>query len=316
MRRQIVSIIIPTYTQEFGIAELYFRVVKTLKLIQDQYAYEIIFINDFSLDGTYRELKKIANQNKKVKIINFSRNFGNQIAIAAGIDFCSGDLAIIIDDDLQDPPEVMLDLILKYEEGYNVVYAIRKNRKGTSYLFKFFAYAYYRILNLLSQTHLPKDVGDFRLIDKNVLKSLKSFKEKGRYYRGLVSWVGFKQFGIYYERDPRFSGKSNFTINKYIHFAFNGLTSFTEKPLYFASILGLVITFISFCFGFYILYQKFMNPSFSIQGWSSIALMVIFFGGVQLICIGILSIYISKIFQEVKQRPLYLIQSLDNIEEK
>ena len=315
MKKKIISVIVPTYNQELGIAEFYSRATKNLNLLKNKYSYEIIFINDFSSDGTYLELKNISNHNYKVKIINFSRNFGNQIAIAAGIDFCCGDLAIIIDDDLQDPPEVMLDLINKYEEGFNVVYAIRKHRKGIPYQLKVFAYIYYRLLNLLSQTNLPKDVGDFRLIDKQVLKSLKSFKEKGRYYRGLVSWVGFKQTGIYYERDPRFSGKSNFTINKYIHFAFNGFTSFTEKPLYLASFLGLIITFISFCFGVYIFYEKFTNPNFSIQGWASIALLVIFFGGIQLICLGILSIYTSKIFQEVKQRPLYLIQSLDNLEE-
>ena len=158
MKKKIISVIVPTYNQELGIAEFYSRATKNLNLLKNKYSYEIIFINDFSSDGTYLELKNISNHNYKVKIINFSRNFGNQIAIAAGIDFCCGDLAIIIDDDLQDPPEVMLDLINKYEEGFNVVYAIRKHRKGIPYQLKVFAYIYYRLLNLLSQTNLPKDV--------------------------------------------------------------------------------------------------------------------------------------------------------------
>lgn len=313
MPKKLISVIIPTYNQENGINELFLRIIKNLNLIKDKYSYEIIFINDFSLDLTYERLKKLASKNKKVKVINFSRNFGNQIAIAAGIDYCSGDLAIIIDDDLQDPPEVIINLIKKYEKGYNVVYAIRQKRPGTSSFFRFVAYLYYRFINSLSQTYLPKDVGDFRLIDKNVINSLKSIKEKNRYYRGLISWVGFKQIGIYYNRNERYKGKSNFTLKKYINFAVNGLTSFTEKPLYFAGFLGLAITLISFCFAFYLFYKKLMVPDYSIQGWTSIALLIIFFGGIQLMCLGILSIYISKIFQEVKQRPLYLIQSLFNL---
>jgi glycosyltransferase involved in cell wall biosynthesis len=313
MRKKKISIIVPTYNQEIGINELFSRVTKNLRSIQKKYSFEIIFINDFSTDRTYEKLKNLARKSKQIKVVNFSRNFGNQIAIAAGIDYCTGDLAIIIDDDLQDPPEVIIDLVDKYEQGFNVVYGIRRKRIGTSPLFRFLAYIYYRFINSLSQTYLPKDVGDFRLIDKNVIESLRTFKEKNRYYRGLISWVGFKQTGIYYDRDARFSGNSNFTLKKYINFAVNGLTSFTEKPLYFAGILGFIITLISFCFAFYIFYKRLTTPDYSIQGWTSIALLVIFFGGIQLMCLGILSIYVSKIFQETKQRPLYLVQSLLNL---
>ena len=315
MRKKLISVIVPTYNQEYGINELFLRIIKNLKLIKDKYSYEIIFVNDFSTDRSYEKLKKLASKRKQIKVINFSRNFGNQIAIAAGIDYCRGDLAIIIDDDLQDPPEVIIDLISKYEQGFNVVYAIRRRRVGTSPFFRVIAYIYYRFINSLSQTYLPEDVGDFRLIDKSVLESLRSFKEKNRYYRGLISWVGFKQAGVYYDRNARFSGKSNFTLKKYINFAFNGLTSFTEKPLYLAGILGLIITVVSFCFAFYIFFKRLTTPDYSIQGWTSIALFVIFFGGIQLMCLGILSIYVSKIFQEIKERPLYIVQSLFNLKD-
>lgn len=311
--KPLLSIIVPTYNEENGIYEFYRRTKAVLDGLQPKFSHEIIFINDFSTDGTYEKLKELADTDPQVKLINFSRNFGNQIAITAGIDVAQGDIAVIIDDDLQDPPELIPSLIEKWEAGYKVVYGVRPNRRGVNPIFKYAAKLYYRIIGNLSETKIPKDTGDFRLIDKTVLDVLRNMREESRYYRGMVSWVGFKQTGIEYERDPRYAGISTFSPAKYFKFAINGLTSFTDRPLYFSSILGLAITTISFLFLFALVGKKILDPGFSIPGWPSLITLVLFFGGVQLLSIGVVSIYISKIYREVKGRPLYVVEETQNI---
>lgn len=310
---KIISIIVPTYNQSLGINEFYRRVKLVLDNLKKIYSYEIIFVNDFSQDETVLLLSDIAEIDKGVKIISFSRNFGNQIAIAAGIDACSGDAAIIIDDDLQDPPELIPLLIEKWNEGYDVVYGCRPKRNGVSWSFKIAAKIYYYIINKLSEIEIPRDTGDFRLIDKRVVNVLKSVKESSRYYRGIVSWVGFKQTPFYYERDVRYSGKSNFTFRKYLNFAINSLSSFTDKPLYLSSILGVVITALSFVCIILLFILKIMDPSIALRGWTSLAIIILFFGGIQLMSIGILGIYIGKVYREVKNRPLYVIDYTKNL---
>jgi glycosyltransferase involved in cell wall biosynthesis len=311
---KLLSVIVPTYNEEHGIDEFYRRTKNVLVKLTPRFDHEIIFVNDFSTDNTLQKLKLISQTDPLVKLINFSRNFGNQIGITAGIDFSRGDLAVVIDDDLQDPPEIILNLIAKWDKGYKVVYGVRPNRKGVNPLFKLTAKLYYRVIASLSDTKIPNDTGDFRLIDRMVINVLKQIKEENRYYRGLVSWVGFSQIGVSYERDKRYAGVSTFSLKKYANFALNGLTSFTEKPLYFSSLVGLFITIISFLLALFLVISKILDPNLSIQGWTSLTVIFLFFGGIQLLSIGVLGIYISKIYREVKGRPLYIVESSENIE--
>lgn len=309
----LLSVIVPTYNEEHGIEEFYCRTKNVLLKLSPRFEHEIIFVNDYSTDNTFQRLKVLAENDSSVKLINFSRNFGNQIGITAGIDFSRGIIDVVIDDDLQDPPEIILNLIAKWDKGYKVVYGVRPKRKGVNPLFKFAAKMYYRVLSGLSETNIPNDTGDFRLIDRAVIETLKNMKEENRYYRGMVAWVGFPQIGVNYERDKRHAGVSTFSVKKYFKFALNGLTSFTERPLYFASMAGLVITTISFVLALYLITSKIINPSVSIRGWTSLTVIILFFGGIQLLSIGILSVYVSKIYREVKGRPLYIIESTKNL---
>lgn len=309
----LLSVIVPTYNEEAGIDEFYRRTKSVLAQLEPRFDHEIIFVNDFSTDNTYTKLKTLAESDSSVKLINFSRNFGNQIAITAGIDYARGDIAVIIDDDLQDPPEIMLDLLAKWSAGFKVVYGVRPKRQGVNFLFRLLAKIYYRLISSLSETKIPNDTGDFRLIDRVVIDQLKLMKEENRYYRGMVAWVGFPQTGCVYERDKRYAGKSTFSLRKYINFALNGLTSFTDKPLYFSSLLGFIITIIGFLLALSQIVVKIIDPSVSIRGWTSLMALVIFFGGVQLLSIGVIGVYISKIYREVKGRPLYITESTKNL---
>lgn len=311
----LLSVIVPTYNQGLGIDEFYRRTKAVLTRLQPRFNHEIIFVNDFSADNTYQKLKALALADPEVRIVNFARNFGNQIGITAGVEYCQGDLAVIIDDDLQDPPEIILDLLAKWNEGYKVVYGVRPKRLGINPFFKFTAKIYYLVIAALSDTKIPHDTGDFRLIDKVVIDQLRIMKEENRYYRGMVAWVGFRQTGYVYERDKRYAGVSNFSFKKYVNFALNGLTSFTDKPLYFSSLVGFFITAVAFLLATYMVINKILNPEISIQGWTSLMTLTMFFGGIQLFSIGILGIYISKIYREVKQRPLFIVQDLINFSE-
>jgi glycosyltransferase involved in cell wall biosynthesis len=311
---KLLSVIVPTYNEEHGIEEFYRRTKNVLMQLMPRFNHEIIFVNDYSTDNTLQKIEKLSKDDSTVKVINFSKNFGNQIGITAGIDFSSGDIAIIIDDDLQDPPEIILNFISKWDNGYKVVYGIRPKRDGVNFIFKFTAKLYYRVIGFLSDTEIPNDTGDFRLIDRVVIDALKKIKEENRYYRGLVAWVGFQQTGVVYQRDKRFAGASTFSFKKYVNFALNGLTSFTEKPLYFSSLIGALITSVTFVLAVILIIGKIIDPSVSIRGWTSLSVITLFFGGVQLLSVGVLGIYISKIYREVKARPLYIIESTKNIE--
>lgn len=305
--KKLISIIVPTYNEENGIFEFYKRTKNVLDSISTRFDHEIIFINDYSRDKTLEKLRAIEKLDNSVKVLNFSKNFGNQIAIMAGIDSALGDIAIIIDDDLQDPPELIVNFISEWDRGYKVVYGVRPNREGVNFLFKLIAKLYYKAINYLSDIDIPKDTGDFRLIDKDVLAVLRGIKEDDLYYRGLIAWVGFPQIGVEYIRDKRYAGVSTFNFSKYFRFAINGLISSSDKPLYLSSILGLTATFFSLLLSIIFIIQKIYTPNYTLQGWTSLSVMVLFFGGVQLLSIGILGIYISKIYRQVKNRPLYII---------
>ena len=314
MQPILLSIIVPTYNEEHGINEFYRRTKAVLTNLEPRFSHEIIFVNDHSSDDTYSKLLEIADRDRNVKLINFSRNFGNQMGITAGLDIAKGVLAVIIDDDLQDPPELIPTFIQKWDEGYRVVYGVRPKRKGVNPLFRCMANIFYRLMSRLSETSIPKYTGDFRLIDRVVINALKNMGEENRYYRGMVAWVGFSQIGVEYERDERYAGNSTFSLQKYFSFAVNGLTSFTDRPLFFSSLLGLIITGISFAFLALLVGEKILDPTFSIPGWTSLIALVLFFGGIQLLSVGVVSIYISKIYREVKKRPLYIVESTKNLD--
>jgi dolichol-phosphate mannosyltransferase len=309
----LLSIIVPTYNEELGILEFYRRTKAVVDSLTPEFDYELIFINDCSTDQTLTRLVELSKVDTKIKVISFSKNFGNQAGITAGIDYAKGDIAVIIDDDLQDPPELIHQFIDQWKNGYKVVYGVRPKHRGVNPLFQVLAKIFYRTLSKLSDTKIPADTGDFRLLDRQVLNSLKNMREENRYYRGMVSWVGFKQVGLEYERDARYAGKSTFSLQKYIQFALNGLTSFTDRPLYFSTILGFLITIVTFILAVQIIITKIMNPSFSIPGWPSLAVIILFFGGIQLLSIGVVSIYISKIYRAAKNRPLYIIDEAHNL---
>ena len=310
---KLLSVVVPTYNEEAGINEFYKRTKSVVDGLSPRFRYEIVFVNDSSTDNTLLELFKLSDIDKNVKVINFSRNFGNQTAIAAGLDHISGDIAVIIDDDLQDPPEIILNMIAFWDRGYKVVYGVRPVREGVNFLFKLIASAYYRVLGGLSEIKIPNDAGDFRLIDKAVIDKLKMIKEGNRYYRGIVSWIGFSQIPCLYERDRRFAGQSTFSFNKYVKFAFVGITSFTEKPLYFTAMGGLFVTIVGFLLAVALVAAKILDPSVTIRGWTSLIVAIVFFGGVQLLSIGIIGVYVGKIYSEVKGRPLYLIETTRNL---
>jgi len=304
-----LSIIVPCYNEEAVIRETYER----LKNVIDKISYEtsIIFINDGSKDNTLHQLKDIAAQDKSVRIINFSRNFGHQPAVTAGINHCQTDLAIIIDADLQDPPEVIPDLLQTMEDTQaNVVYCVRKSRTGESKFKLWSAKIFYRTLNRLSEVKFPIDTGDFRLIDSNVIREFNRLKEKGKYIRGLISWVGFKQAPFYYERDARLAGETKYPFKRMISLATKALFYFSKKPLLMATGLGFIAIAIGLVLALWYMFGKIFGYTNAESGWTSIMIIVIFFGGIQLLTIGVLGQYIGVLFDEIKERPEYIIQEI------
>jgi dolichol-phosphate mannosyltransferase len=307
-----LSVIIPCYNEESVIDTAYRRiktVLDSLRLISSQ----MIFINDGSKDKTMDILSDIARKDRTVKIINFSRNFGHQAAVTAGIHHCTSDFAVIIDADLQDPPELIPELLAKQaEEQANVVYCVRKKRTGESRFKLWSAKRFYRALNKVSEVNFPLDTGDFRLIDSQIIEQFKRFKERGKYIRGLISWVGFKQVPFYYEREARFSGETKYPLGKMLSFAMTALFYFSKKPLLMATSLGFTTVIIGIFMALWYLFGKIFGYTNAESGWTSIMIIVIFFGGIQLLTIGVLGQYIGILFDEVKERPEYIVKDLVN----
>jgi polyisoprenyl-phosphate glycosyltransferase len=304
-----VSVVIPVYNEEGCVSELLNRLNSVLN--DQEIKSEIILVDDGSRDNTLTTLQKFARKNETIKLIVFSRNFGNQAAISAGLQHCNGDCAIIMDADLQDPPELLPDMIAKWKEGFDVVYAQRVARKGESFFKKITASVFYRLLQKLTPVDIPSDTGDFRLIDRKVIIALNSMPENNRYLRGMVSWSGFRQTGITYVRDKRMTGETKFPFFKMIRFALTGITSFSFVPLQLASFLGFIVSAGAFISGIYVLYLKLFTDK-TIQGWTSLMIALLFLGGIQLITLGIIGEYIGRISEEVKQRPPYLISDMIN----
>lgn len=299
------SVVIPVYNEALVIRETYKRLKRVME--QTDGAYELLFVNDGSKDETLDMLKELAVRDDTVKYLDFSRNFGHQIAITAGMDYASGEAIVIIDADLQDPPELILEMIEKWKEGYDVVYAKRTKRKGETFFKKVTAYAFYRLLQAATEIDIPLDTGDFRLIDRKVRDELVGMRERSRFVRGLVSWVGFKQTAIEYERDERFAGETKYPLKKMIRFSLDGITSFSYKPLKLASLLGFLLSFVSVVWMIAVLYLKLFTHS-TVTGWSSLVMTVLFFNGVVLIMLGVIGEYIGRIYDEVKHRPLYILK--------
>ena len=310
---QSLSIIVPCYNEEEVIIESY----KRLKQVSQKLDFDtdIIFINDGSIDRTEQILSEIAKTDKNVKVISFSRNFGHQNAVTAGLNHCTSDLAVIIDADLQDPPELIPQMIetLKKNQA-QVVYCVRKIRKGENLFKRFSAKIFYRFLNFLSEIKLPVDTGDFRLVDKNIIKEFNRMREKGKYIRGLIAWMGFKQVPFYYEREARFAGETKYSLSKMIKLATTSMLYFSKKPLKIAIYLGFFTTLLAILLVLWSIFGKIFGFTNADPGWTSLFIAIVFFGGIQLLTIGILGTYIGTLFDEVKDRPEYVVKNLLNFE--
>ena len=307
-----ISAIIPSYNEQDNVGLMYERMTKTLSKISPDY--EIIYINDCSKDQTLLRIKELAAKDTHVKYLSISSNFGHQIAVSAGLDYCSGKAVVIIDGDLQDPPELIEQMYEKYKEGYKVVYARRTSREGETWFKKATAKIFYRLLASMTSIDIPVDVGDFRLIDQVIVKHLRNMPEKSKYIRGQISWIGYKQTFVNYHRDARIYGKTNYPLRKMLRFALDGITAFSDKPLKIASGLGIVAAIVSLLALVYALVAHFCFNS-TITGWTSLILSVLFIGGVQLITIGIIGEYIARINNDVRNRPLYILEE-NNMEEQ
>ena len=302
----LLSVIIPCYNEELVINETYRRLTSVLSGMQ--HSYELIFINDGSRDKTFDILFQLSKEDEKVKIINFSRNFGHQCAVTAGINNSAGDAAVIIDSDLQDPPEVILEMLkIMEEQKANVVYGVRKKRKGESWFKLLTAKYFYRLLNNLSDVKFPVDTGDFRLIDRHIIDTFNRLQEKNKYIRGLISWMGYKQIPCYYDREERFAGETKYPFKKMLKFAMIGVFYFSKKPLKMATFTGFLSVVIGIVYALIALITKIVNPSALVTGWTTLIILIIFFGGVQLLTIGVLGQYIGNLFDEAKDRPEYII---------
>lgn len=302
-----ISIVIPAYNEEGNLIPVYQRIKSVFENMQG-YSFEIIFVNDGSRDNTQSRLEEMALDFPEIKYIEFSRNFGHQPAVKAGMDYADGNVIISMDGDLQHPPELIPQMVKKWEQGYDIVYTIRSYPKEIPYFKRKTSDLFYRFLSQISDVDLTNGGGsDFRLIDSSVAQVMKNLKEDDLFLRGLTSWMGFKQTGIEFVAGERFSGQSSYDLKKMLKFAFTGITSFSVKPLYLATYLGFIFSSLSLLYIPYVLYA-FLTKT-EISGWASLIMTIVFFGGVQLIILGILGIYLGKIFKQVKGRPNYIIRS-------
>ncbi len=309
----VLSVVVPVYNEQEVIAQT----LRRLRQVLDGMAveYEILFVNDGSRDNTLQILRPACEADKRLKLINFSRNFGHQTAITAGMDLASGDAVVIIDADLQDPPEVIPDMFALWKAGYEVVYGKRIHRKGETFFKKATARLFYRFLSAMTDVDIPVDTGDFRLIDRKVVEALRRTPERNRYVRGLIGWLGFKQTAYEYVREERFAGTTKYPLRKMIKLAIDAITSFSVKPLRIAGVLGLILSVLGFAYTVYVIIAKLCGAVFS-DGWASTICIVLLLGGFILVMLGIMGQYIGRIYDEVRARPLYLISETVNLEGK
>ncbi|MEH7121442.1 glycosyltransferase family 2 protein [Neobacillus vireti] len=301
------SIVVPVYNEEAVIYETYRRLTEVMRSTGE--SYELLFVNDGSRDQTADIIKGFSEKDPSVILLDFSRNFGHQIAITAGMDYSRGKAVVVIDADMQDPPELILKMIEKWKQGYDVVYAKRTKRKGETVFKKYTAKLFYRFLRSMTDVDIPLDTGDFRLLDRRVCDQMNNLQEKNRFVRGLVSWVGFKQIAVEYERDERLAGESKYPLKKMLKLSMDGITSFSYKPLKLAGFAGAALSVIGFIYLFVVLYMKLFTDA-TITGWSSLIVIQLLFNGIILFILGIVGEYIGRIYDESKQRPLYIVQDV------
>ncbi|MCS6771402.1 MAG: glycosyltransferase family 2 protein [Kiritimatiellae bacterium] len=302
-----VSVVVPFLNEEENLPVLYERVKSALSNVPEKW--ELVLVDDGSTDGSAAWATQKAAEDPRVKLVQLSRNFGHQIAITAGMDYATGDAVVIIDADLQDPPEVIPELLARWREGFEVVYAVRKSREGETWLKKFLAAAFYRIFYRMSRVKVPMDAGDFRLVDRKVVDALRNVRELHRFMRGLTCWVGFRQCAVYYERAARHAGVTKYPIWKSLNLAWDGFTSFSGAPLRWMTGIGLFFSLAGLLFALRVVLGKIFGWIDTVRGWTSLMAVVLVLGGIQLMCMGLLGQYVSRIFEETKKRPLYFVRS-------
>jgi len=311
--KKLISILIPAYNEHESLPLLYDRVAKLMNE-QNKYDFEVLFVNDGSKDDTLDIIKFLRSKDNRINYVNLSRNYGKETAMAAGFDYIKGDALIIMDADLQDPPELIPEMIKYWEEGYDDVYARRKSRKGESPLKKLTSWGFYRVLQSMTKIEIQKDTGDFRLLDRRCVEAIKRLRESQRYTKGLYSWIGYNKKEILYERDPRIAGKSKWNYRRLVNLSIDGITSFTTSPLRWAAILGLIFSSVAFVYGMYII-LKTLIFGVDISGYASTMVAILFLGGIQLVFLGLIGEYLGRAFYETKHRPLYFIDSYNEEKE-
>ena len=311
-RKLMVSIVIPVYNEENGLEAIAKKLVEVFATLPD-YDFEVIFVDDGSSDASLKVINVLCNKYPQVKYLSFSRNFGHQAAVKAGLDHARGDCAISMDADLQHPPEMIPAMLQKWQEGFDVVYTIRLDNKKFSLAKRLSSRLYYKMINTLSDIKIEQGAADFRLLDRKVLDIIRNLNENNLFLRGMVKWLGFSQIGIAYEPGTRMTGQTKYSVSKMFSLAIEGITSFSIRPLRLAAWIGLFASSIGFLYGLYAVYGYFFTD-LNLTGWSSLIIAVIFLGGVQLITLGIIGEYIGKLFMQVKGRPSYIIKeaNLDN----
>lgn len=313
LRKQpfLLSVIIPVFNEAGNIDILIDRLTQVIK----NYNYEIIFVNDGSKDSTEEDVKKYCTQDNRIKLLSFTRNFGHQNALSAGYENAQGDCIITIDADLQDPPELIHEMIKKWQSGDDIVYAKRKTRHKDSYMKRFTAWGFYWLINQLSEIPIPTDVGDYRLLDKEVVIYLNKLPEHARFLRGLVAWGGYKTSYVYFDRAARHAGETHYPIRKMLNFALTGITAFSTKPLRFVVYFGFLTAALGFTGMLYALVRRLLLPhEFWVTGWTAIFVAIMFFSGVQILILGVVGEYIGKIFGQVQGRPLYIVKEKINLD--
>ena len=305
--KPVYSVIVSVYNEEVVITETYKRLNNVMESMGE--AYELIFVNDGSRDNTAQIIAQIIHKDSNVRLISFARNFGHMSAITAGMEFAKGDAIIIIDADLQDPPEVLPDMAALWKQGYDVVYGKRKERRGETFFKKWSAKLFYRFINSMVPIDLPTDTGEFRLMDRKVCDAVNRLREKHRYIRGLVSWVGFRQIAYEYIREERFAGETKYPLRKMMAFAMDAITAFSYKPLKLATTFGFILSLSSFVYMVVILWQVIFTDT-TIEGWASTVGIILLTQGIVLMILGLIGEYIGRIFEEIKNRPIYIIQEV------
>ena len=308
-----ITIIIPAYNEEESLPYLYERLDKLMTSMKN-YEFEILFVNDGSKDKTINIIKELRQKDKKISYVDFSRNFGKEIAMIAGLDYATGDCVIFMDADLQDPPELIPELVKYWEDGYDDVYAKRRSRKGETWLKKFTSKMYYKVLQKTTKIEIQKDTGDFRLLDRRCVNALKKMRETGRCSKSMFSWIGYNKKEIMYDRDPRIAGKTKWNYKKLVDLAIDGITSFTTSPLRISTFLSIPTFLALFIYFIYVIVKACVTHT-AIQAFQAIILLILFFSGVQIILIGIMGEYLGRIFNESKHRPLYLVNEYNGEKE-